>query len=178
MRAAIAFAVLFASTAAYADRDTVFELGIGVDARGRAGSFEATGDSNAHYRAAGRISLAFEPAPSPRIEFHLVPELFAWTAATDRDAEGALGAGVRAEVFGPTRNPRLVGAGVYVAVRGEVMGTNRDPAFEFALGHFWERPNGYRIGYDTAVILRERDDASPERSRELDVVFSFVVGRR
>jgi hypothetical protein len=177
MRAAIAFAVLFASTAAYADRDTVFELGLGFDARARAGSFAATSDANGHWRAAGRISLAFEPAPSPRIEFHLVPELFAWTAASDRDAEGSLGAGLRAQVFGPTRNPRLRGAGVYVAVRGEVMGTNRDPALEFALGHFWERPNGVRIGYDTGVILRERDEASPDRSRELDVVFSLVIGR-
>jgi hypothetical protein len=178
MRAAIAFAVLFASTAAYADRDTVFEVGIGLDARSHAGSFEATGDAKTHGRAAARITLAFEPAPSPRLEFHLVPELFAWTSINDRDAEGSLGAGLRAEVFGPTRNPRIVGAGVFLAVRGEVMGPNRDPAIELALGHFWERPSGYRIGYDASMILRDRDEASPDRSRELDVVFSLVIGRR
>ncbi len=118
------------------------------------------------------------PHPRRASSFISCPKLFAATAASDRDAEGSIGAGLRAEVFGPTRNPRLVGAGVYVAVRGEVMGSNRDPALEFALGHFWERPNGYRIGYDTGVILRDRDEASADRSRELDVVFSLVIGRR
>jgi hypothetical protein len=178
MRAAFAFVVLFASTTAYADRDTVFELGIGLDARGRAGSFEATGDANAHYRAAGRISLAFEPKPTPRVEFHLVPELFAWAASNDRDVEGSLGAGLRAEVFGPTANPRIAGVGAYVAVRGEVMGTNRDPAFEVAFGKYRERWNGMRIGFETGLVFRERDDAAADRSRELDVLASIVIGRR
>jgi hypothetical protein len=178
MRAAIAFAVVFASTAAYADRSTTLELGVGLDARNRADSFGDALSGDAHYRGTGRLTLAFEPARSQRIELHLVPELFAGFAANDRDAEGSLGVGLRAELFGATANPRIAGHGAYLALRGEVMGPNRDPALEIAVGHFIERWNGFRFGYDTALVFRERDDVSADRSRELDVIFSLVIGQR
>jgi hypothetical protein len=174
----LAIALVLVSATAYADRSTVLELGIGLDARSRADSFGDALDGHAHYRGTGRLTLAFEPRRSRRVELHLVPELFAGFAANERDAEGSLGVGLRAELFGATANRRIAGHGAYLALRGEVMGPNRDPAIEIGAGHFIERWNGYRIGYDTALIFRDRDESSPDRERELDVMFSLVVGRR
>ena len=117
----------------------------------------------------GRLTLSFGdyPAAFPverdvtNYEGRLVPELRVGFLANDVKAEGELGAGLRGELQLSTlgRKPFWIKirVGLYAAARAEVIGANRDPAAEFALGDYVWFANGRgRVGIEGGMMLRRQ----------------------
>jgi hypothetical protein len=112
-----------------------------------------------------RASLPYPETPGYRVDTQLVPELIAGAfLRQDPDltrAEMMIGTGLRAEArisqlrMGWAKvSARMV---LYAAVRGMVVGEDRDPLYEGVLGeYFLIGRNGWRIGFEFGAIGREQ----------------------
>jgi hypothetical protein len=157
--------MLGASSVAHADRSAILSVG---------GMFGATGDFEGGYTEpawGGRLSLGFDnPLPEMpatrgyKWDGAIVPELvIGGLVLPDAErADGYFGAGIRAELRFAQRDMGLLrvsarGAG-YIALRGLVVGEERDGLFEFGIGEYFARHrSSTRIGYEIDVLMAPGD---------------------
>ena len=186
MRALLCAALLTITTTAHAeDRSTV--INIGATAGAIEGSLDVMDDQPADSLVGPRLTLAWEHAPlslpaTPGYNVNgvLVPELTAGTFVNDQRAHVFVGVGLRAELKMAQREQGLLKVsargGFYVAGRGLVVGENRQPMLEFALGEYLTRMSSWtRAGFEFAVVTARRD-AMENRDWGVGGVFQFFVG--
>ena len=185
MRSLVCAALLFATTTAFAeDRSMVINIGA------TAGAIEdpAVMDGQPADSLVGpRLTLAWEHAPlslpaTPgyNVKGVLVPELTAGAFVNDQRADGFVGVGLRAELQMAQREQGLLKVsargGFYIAGRGLVVGENRQPMLEFAIGEYLTRMSTWtRAGFEFAVVTARRD-ALEQRDWGVGGVFQFYIG--
>ena len=185
-RLVLLLAVLATGRAQADDRGLVIDVGAGVGAS----DVSATASSV----TTGRITLGWEHAPLPlpatkgyAFGGALVPELVAGTLVGSDRAAGFIGAGLRAELRMAQRNMGLLevtarGA-VYLALRGLVVGDQREPMMELGLGEYFLRHHNWtRIGFELDLITHPTTDPSafdvtnPVNAQSLAVLVQLYVG--
>ena len=185
MRSLICAALLIASTAHAEDRSMVTNLGAtfgavdGMDADPAEGLFGP------------RITLAWEHAPlqmpaTPgyNISGALVPELTGGAFINDVSARAFVGVGLRAELNMAQKEQGLLRVsargGFYVAGRAIVVGEERQPLFEFAIGEYFTGFHSWtRFGFELAVVSARRfavPDSMEGRDWGVGGVAQFFVG--
>jgi hypothetical protein len=134
-----------------------------------------------------RLTLSWEHAPLAmpdargyRFEGALVPELVAGAFLDDVRAQGFIGAGLRAELRIAQREMGLLrmsarGA-VYVAARGMVVGEERKPFGEFAIGEYLLIGSATRIGFEADILMGRADQMYDEPEPNIGVLMQFYVG--
>lgn len=186
MRSVLYAAVLLAATTASAeDRSMVTNVGAtfgavdGMDADPAAGLFGP------------RITLAWEhaplelpPTPGYNVKGALIPELTGGAFITDESARAFVGVGLRAELKMAQREQGLLKVsargGFYLAGRALVVGEERQPMFEFAIGEYFTGMHSWtRFGFELAVVSARRfanPDAMEGRDWGVGGVAQFFVG--
>ena len=179
---ALALALAAVSPAAFADRGLVTTLGLTGDMRAHGRTYDSTANASARPLGGLRLTLGLEPdalpvPPGPYItkDARLVPELLAGFLADDVHAEGYVGAGLRAEVqiANGARDDRMA---LYTALRGIVIGGDRDGATEAVLGGYVLFPGNTRFGWEGGAMARPRPHRPASEFRELDAELTFYVG--
>jgi len=182
MRAFLVLALL--SSTAYADRSTVFSLGVSLDDRATGPDFSTTANNPATFAAGARATLAFEDAPMPipagdwaTNDLTLAPELLAGFLADSTRAEGYIGAGARLDIrFASNRHHANQHTAFYGAGRALIIGKHQDSATEFALGGYLSHGADLRrFGWEVSVVLRPQD---VNKDHELDGLFSIYTSWR
>lgn len=134
-----------------------------------------------------RLSLAWEHAPLEmpaqrgyRFDGSLVPELVGGAFIDDVRAQMFIGAGLRAELRMSQREMGLLrvsarGA-VYLAARGLVVGDDRKPYGEIAVGDYLFVGRTTRIGVEGGVIFGRPDEMSDGGSRNVGGMVQAYIG--
>jgi len=157
--------ILATTSVAHADRFTTFTVGASY----------AADPSSSHESGGPVVELAWEHAPPvmPAAPGYntagaLVPELIGGALADGRRAQFFLGAGLRVELDIAQREQGLMKVSakcaLYAAGRALVIGKDRDPAVELALGDYFYVARSIRLGGEVAVMMRRdaQDSWSPK----------------
>ena len=185
--------ILVSSTANAEERTTAFTLAGMVGGMERPMRFEPEDpyDWNEPEAITGpRVTLSWEhaplelpPTPGYRFAGALVPELVAGAFIDDQRAQGFIGAGVRAELKMAQREQGLLKVSArgaaYVAMRGMVVGDERQGFVEFALGDYFCVGRTGRIGFEGSVLVSAREDQMAyETDRSVGAVMQVYFGWR
>jgi hypothetical protein len=144
-----------------------------VTVAGMLGAIEGTASSTDYYiepepLVGPRITLSWEntalalpDARGYKFDGALVPELVGGAYFTDERAQAFIGAGLRAELRMSQREMGLfkisARGAVYLAGRGLVVGDNRKPYGELALGEYFLVGKSTRIGFEFAAVFTKAD---------------------
>ena len=159
MRTTLVILILASGVAHADDRAMVVDVGGGF----------VSSDGTTNYGEA-RLSLGWErePLAIPATKGHvfdlaLVPELVAGGFIASDRAEMFVGAGLRGELRMAQRDMGLLqvtarGA-IYLALRGLVVGAQREPVIELGIGEYFTRlHNRSRIGFELDALIRTGTD--------------------
>lgn len=185
MRSLVCAAMLVTSTASAEDRSMVTNVGA---------TFGAV-DGMDHDEPEGlfgpRITLAWEHAPvdmpsTPgyNLKGALVPELTGGAFVDEESAKAFIGVGIRAELKMAQREQGLLRVsargGFYFAGRAIIVGEERQPMFEFAIGEYFTGFHSWtRFGFELAVVSARRyagPDAMEGRDWGVGGVAQFFIG--
>jgi hypothetical protein len=182
-----AVGILLASTYAHAD-----ERAATINLAASAGSYQSTQTDGYTVVTPGlmfgsRVTFAWEHAPLDypesgiRRAFELVPELFGggFVKQEEGRAEAFLGAGVRADIKIANRGQFFgtsARGSVYLAARGLIVGEQRTPHLEFALGQFFLFRKTSRVGYELAGMWANAEEMAGDVEREFEITaFTFQL---
>ena len=188
MKTTITILALLLATPAFADeRSATLSLGGGLTVGSTQGIDEA---------AILRVAAAWEPARmalpdhvGTALDVALVPELFVGSSYehvvnTEDRVELMVGAGVRGELRVARRNPpprfSVTGA-TFLALRGAVIGRERDPQLEAVLGQYFflGRRTSARLGFEFGVCARRNNMSLAEdgpHGTKRSVISQIVLG--
>jgi hypothetical protein len=175
MRTLVLAVIVVATGAARADRATSVSVGGLMNFRDNAP--EGSTVAEPEVSGGARVTLWWDdpfvaPAQGNAVSARLVPELLIGFLSTDHYAEGELGAGLRGELQLATRAPLRLRVGFYGAIRGEVIGKDRDPAGELVVGEYFPIGARLRIGFDGGVAVRH--DSVAMRNQLEAIVHCYV----
>jgi hypothetical protein len=162
MRWSILLLLAIPASAHADERTTTITIGGGVAIAGS----EQGADEASEVAQALRLTLAWEHAPiaypdhrATNFDAQLVPELLVAGFVHDDRAEGIIGAGLRGELRLAQREGgllRITARGAfYVAVRGLVIGHDRDPGGELAFGEYIYIGGRTRLGFEFGALSRQ-----------------------
>ncbi len=189
-RASLLLVLAFAIPAHAEERRTTLSLG------GMVGVFERSSSYDTDYYYAQpeatfgpRVTLSWENAPlaypdAPGYRFAgaIVPELVGGALVDDERAQGFIGAGLRAELKMAQREMGLLRVsargGIYLAARGMVIGDERKPLGEFAIGEYICIGQTGRIGFEGGLLVGRADsmDTFEPNSTKIGGAALFYVG--
>jgi hypothetical protein len=102
-------------------------------------------------------ALTYPDQPGYKFDGAIVPELVGGAFIDDDRARGFIGAGLRAELRMAQREMGLfkvsARGAVYLAGRGLVVGDDRKPFGEFALGEYFLIGKTMRIGFEGSLVV-------------------------
>ena len=144
-----------------------------VTVAGMLGAIEGTASSTDYYiepqpLVGPRVTLSWEHSPLAlpdargyKFDGALVPEIVGGAFLDDERAQAFIGAGVRAELRMSQREMGLfrisARGAVYLAGRGLVVGEDRKPYGELALGEYFIVGKSTRIGFEFAAVFTKDD---------------------
>lgn len=162
-----------------------------VTLAGMAGAFAPADRDKVPYEPDGvmgpRLTLSWEYAPlampdAPGYRFggSLVPELFGGALVDDTRAQGFIGAGVRAELKMAQREQGLLKVSArgaaYLAARGMVVGDQRKPFGELAIGDYFVVGRSSRLGFEGSLLVGRPDEMTMDHSPKVGGLVLLYVG--
>jgi hypothetical protein len=136
-----------------------------------------------------RLTLSWEHAPLAMPETRgyrfagaIVPELVAGAFVDDVRAQGFIGAGLRAELRMSQREMGLLRVSArgaaYLAARGIVVGDERKPFGELAIGEYLLIGDTARLGFECDILMGRSDTMFDEPAPNVGVLMQIYVGWR